>query len=416
MCSVDYGKLAKALLKSQPEALIELPGAVFVDLCLHLNDDAYDEQNLSVHYITTNSIAEGDQRGLILPNEVCWSSEVASVRRPKWTRVPLNTSTGNKLKCKDLQFGADVGSSLFLTLPLMPSTGDVSGAITFGFAHADDVTAETVKRASRLAKYVLFEENDEVARIQMLLSSVLFPLRAAQYSDDEEADSQRDGQVDLELLRDALSGPTLKFNNEDQELAFTLWQAKNLMKLDMAGYLLCTMFAMVETFLPREPLYLYSKVTKWHLLRSTLGYMPIFLFFSKRTRDLYINHRELVLLFTWIMCSHWIMSARHYIDWIGIDVFVSGYRFFGYTYIMVLGIMFPLRVAYFAPLIVSVAALDLGLLPMFCEETKHTGTHASVHSCFWNLTWKVTAICVIVPLFIAYQVEKKARRVFLASQ
>lgn len=214
------------------------------------------------------------------------------------------------------------------------------------------------------------------------------------------------------LLCDAITKPwLLTFIYPDLENTFKAWHSRSMLKVDSIGYALTTLFMTVEAFFPYGPFQLKSKFGNYCCL-GYVGLLPqILLYHSKTSRRWYISHRQLLLCYTWTYALLWSIYHRHYITVLTPDVMVSPMYVMGFTWTMVLALLFQLRLVVQVPLLLIMVSIDMMLAPQICRELQPlTGPW-----CFENLVFKVLVFCIIFPLFVLYKVEFKARQLFMIN-
>lgn len=93
------------------------------------------------------------------------------------------------------------------------------------------------------------------------------------------------------------------------------------------------------------------------------------------------------------------------------DVMVSPLYVMGFTWSMVLALLFQLRLAVQVPLLLTMVGIDLMLVPRLCKELQPLAGPW----CLENTVFKVLVLCIILPLTVLYKVEFKARQLFINS-
>jgi hypothetical protein len=311
------------------------------------------------------------------------------------------------------------------------------GTLTLGFSGQEEINLDIINRATSVALGIIQYTLPLVITAQRDHISDLYGASAFQNGQSGDNDNHTSASThwnegssgtsssgiqsprssigspneESALLCDAITKPWLTFIYPDLENTFKAWHSRSMVKVDTIGYALTTLFMTVEAFVPYGPFQLKSKFGNYCCL-GYVGLLPqILLYHSKSSRRWYISHRQLLLCYTWIYALLWTIYHHHYMTVLTPDVMVSPLYVMGFTWSMVLALLFQLRLAVQVPLLLTMVGIDLMLVPRLCKELQPLAGPW----CLENTVFKVLVLCIILPLTVLYKVEFKARQLFINS-
>lgn len=141
------------------------------------------------------------------------------------------------------------------------------------------------------------------------------------------------------------------------------------------------------------------------------GFLPSLLLLRQKSRKVYCRLREPLIAFTFLSTLVCMIYFEHFIEALTERDFSRPMYLYGYSWLPVLILLFPLRIVVLVRLVLFCFALDLTLMPMICA--RNGCDPETFFACVkGNVLW-LGALAIIMPLAGVWSVEKVARNVYL---
>jgi hypothetical protein len=208
-----------------------------------------------------------------------------------------------------------------------------------------------------------------------------------------------------------LSPWTLKFQNGRVERRFKRWRNRAMLPVDFIAYSITLVMWLFELFAPSTAFELAWKVDLPIVLLPFFNWLPYLLLRSPSWRPWYCQHREQLLLVTWLGCTVWIIATCHYLDWISAETFLNTSYFLGLNYFIGMIFLFEMRF-FLQAAVASGACVAYCVLVMPRVRLKYFPEVSAWEFLLSNLP-RCIAACLMVPLAFVYWIELRSRRIFL---
>ena len=226
-------------------------------------------------------------------------------------------------------------------------------------------------------------------------------------SDDDEGTTTEETpqNVEWEIHNDLIlaSHPynklSLKFTDPQLETAYTTKRNVDLATRDAFGYFLAVTSMLTLSLAAKGN----SVPVIWRWIVSQL---PSCLLVSSRMRPLYYQHREALLVYTFLttLCVH--LRVQTY-NSLAVPSFF--FPFFPFLWLFLLISFFRIRFQFLLPLSLTCFIFDAPLLAKVCSGSEN----ASLLSCTPTEFLKIASVVLGGPLLLAWFVEKKSREAFV---
>lgn len=311
----------------------------------------------------------------------------------------------------------DRGCTTFLSLGgSLPNDGVI--AVLLGFKNSTDCGPSATETARELLDTAATQCWGPISDILHLSELIVSPPPLLKYLPacrDQEHDSEyltedvnntADGSATVAPSYHPL---TLQFTDPKLEAVFADEHNANLIKFDILSYLgtfaymLCILFVPITRF--NTPGF-SDKVQIW---RSMLRFLPALFLFTRRSRALYLPHREFLMAYNYFTCLLWFLYVKHYMDYMGPESFTKSSYMHGYLWLGMYMFLFQMRIRLLIPLVILCFAINATLLPHICATF-----YPAVRWCVGYQLMRTAVVAVVVPVMIVRCLEQRSRHSFIS--
>ena len=318
----------------------------------------------------------------------------------------------------DLQKAANRGCQSFVSIGRSLDNGTLLGLV-LGFPNPSDCAASGINIATQLLDNAATECLDSISDILQISTLLLSPpptLKYMQQTSDDSLDSDSDDAISDEENGLIIARPdvsynlfTLHFTDPALEDKFAIEHNASLLKLDAFGFFAGFLYTLCLLFLPSTK-YNTPGLTKENIQcwRCFLLFAPSLLLFSRRTRQLYVQHREFLLAYTFLTTALWLVHVENYMRCLEAREFTRWCFMNGFLWLAVYSFVFQMRLRILLPVLMLCFAINVTLMPRICLTF-----YPEVRRCVALQTLKVLGVSILAPGFLMWWLENWSRESFI---